>query len=254
MKHIFITGATSGFGEATAIEFASKGFNVTITGRRSDKLAELKKELQSKYKIEVQTLCFDVRNLEEVNQSIDTMPEEWKTIDVLVNNAGLAVGKGSIANGLSEDWSRMIDTNIKGLLHVSKAIIPLMRLQKKGHIINIGSIAGKEVYEGGNVYSATKHAVDALSKAMRIDLLSDNIKVTQICPGAAETEFSIVRFKGDETAAKKVYEGFQPLMARDIAESIYFCVSRPAHVNINEIIIMPTAQASAIYIDKKISL
>ena len=254
MKHIFITGATAGFGEATAIEFASKGFNVTITGRRSDKLAELKKELQNTYKIEVQTLCFDVRNLEEVNQSIDTMPEEWKTIDVLVNNAGLAVGKGSIANGLSEDWSRMIDTNIKGLLHVSKAIIPLMRLQKKGHIINIGSIAGKEVYEGGNVYSATKHAVDALSKAMRIDLLSDNIKVTQICPGAAETEFSIVRFKGDETAAKKVYEGFQPLMARDIAESIYFCVSRPAHVNINEIIIMPTAQASAIYIDKKISL
>jgi 3-hydroxy acid dehydrogenase / malonic semialdehyde reductase len=250
MKHIFITGATSGFGEATANEFASKGFNVTITGRRSNKLATQKNHLQNKYKIEVQTLCFDVRNNDEVNHAINAMPEIWKGVDILVNNAGLAIGKGSIANGLLEDWNTMIDTNIKGLLNVSQAIIPLMKVRKKGHIINIGSIAGKEVYEGGNVYSATKHAVDALSKAMRIDLLSDNIKVTQICPGAAETEFSIVRFKGDITAAKKVYDGFQPLLAIDIAEAIYFVASRPSHVNINDMIIMPTAQASAIYINK----
>jgi 3-hydroxy acid dehydrogenase / malonic semialdehyde reductase len=251
MKHIFITGASAGFGEATAIEFASKGYNVTITGRRQERLLKLKTKLENEFKIEVQVLCFDIRNEHEVKAVVSTMPAQWKKIDVLVNNAGLAVGRGSIATGNIEDWVRMIDTNIKGLLFVTREIIPLMKINNQGHIINIGSIAGKEVYEGGNVYSATKHAVDALSKAMRIDLLADHIKVTQICPGAAETEFSIVRFKGDEAAAKKVYEGFEPLMAKDIAESIYFCVSRPAHVNINDLVIMPTAQASAIYINKK---
>ena len=245
-KYIFITGATAGFGEACATIFAKNGWNLIITGRRQRRLTELSKQLEKAYDVKVSTLCFDVRNLEEVNNSVDSLPLEIKnSIEILINNAGLAVGRGPIDNGITEDWERMIDTNIKGLLYVSKAIIPFLKQNKKGHIFNLGSIAGKEVYPGGNVYCATKHAVDALSKAMRIDLVEHSIKVTNIAPGAADTEFSIVRFKGDTETAKSVYDGFEPLVAQDIAETIYFVATRPQHVTINDLTIMPSAQASA---------
>ena len=246
LKTAFITGATSGFGEACAKTFAENGWNLVITGRRHDRLTSLKEELEMQFGNEVTTLCFDVRNQKEVNDAIDKLKEKADlTIDLLINNAGLAVGRGPIQDGLTDDWERMIDTNIKGLLYVSKAIIPILKSNKKGHIFNIASIAGKEVYPGGNVYCATKHAVDALSQGMRMDLVHDNVKVTNIAPGAADTEFSIVRFKGDEKIAKSVYDGFEPLLANDIAETIYFVASRPSHVTINDLVIMPTAQASA---------
>ncbi len=245
-KYVFITGATSGFGEACATIFAKYGWNLIITGRRENRLVELSERLVKTYDIKVSSLCFDVRNLEEVNNSVDSLPLEIKnSIEILINNAGLAVGRGPIDTGLIEDWERMIDTNIKGLLYISKAIIPFLKQNKKGHIFNLGSIAGKEVYPGGNVYCATKHAVDALSKAMRIDLVEHSIKVTNIAPGAADTEFSIVRFKGDKDTATSVYDGFEPLVAQDIAETIYFVATRPQHVTINDLTIMPTAQASA---------
>lgn len=250
-NYVLITGATSGFGEACAKIFAQNNWNIIITGRRNERLTKLKTELEQDYKIHVVKLNFDVRNLDEVNQAISSLPSEVKSnIEILINNAGLAVGRGPIFDGEIDDWERMIDTNVKGLLYVSKAVIPLLRKNKKGHIFNIASIAGKEVYPGGNVYCATKHAVDALSQSMRIDLVHDNIKVTNIAPGAAETEFSIVRFKGDEQIAKDVYQGFTPLIAQDIAETIYFVASRPAHVTINDLTIMPTAQASATIIKK----
>lgn len=245
-KYVFITGATSGFGEACAKIFAQNGWNLIITGRRENRLNQLSKDLITEFNIKVYSLCFDVRTLEEVNKAIDSLPLEIKnSIEILINNAGLAVGRGPIDTGLIEDWERMIDTNIKGLLYISKAIIPFLKENKKGHIFNLGSIAGKEVYPGGNVYCATKHAVDALSKAMRIDLVEHSIKVTNIAPGAADTEFSIVRFKGDKDTATSVYEGFEPLVAQDIAETIYFVATRPQHVTINDLTIMPTAQASA---------
>lgn len=240
-----ITGATAGIGKATAELFAKNGYNVIITGRRKERLEEFSAYLKANYKIEVLSLNFDVRKLKEVETAIHSIPPDWKKINVLVNNAGLAVGLSNIQEGLIEDWERMIDTNVKGLLYMTRTLAPIMIQNSYGHIINIGSIAGKEVYANGNIYCATKHAVDALSKAMRIDLLPHSIKVTAINPGMVETEFSIVRFKGDEERAKKVYMGLKPLRAEDIAETIYWAASRPAHVNINDIIITPTIQANA---------
>lgn len=245
-KYIFITGATSGFGEASARIFAQNGWDLILTGRRNDRLNQLKQELTKDYSVAIETLCFDVREEAAVFQAVESLPEKVKNnIHILINNAGLAVGRGPIDEGLIDDWDRMVDTNIKGLLYVTRAVVPYLKKNKRGHIFNLGSIAGKEVYPGGNVYCATKHAVDALSKAMRIDLVEYGIKVTNIAPGAAETEFSLVRFKGDEAVAKSIYKGFEPLIAKDIAETIYFVATRPAHVTINDLTIMPTAQASA---------
>jgi 3-hydroxy acid dehydrogenase / malonic semialdehyde reductase len=242
-KTIMITGATSGFGKAIALKFAENGFNLIITGRRKELLSKLEKDLLSSGKIKVLSLCFDVRNKGEVESVIGNLPEEWKKIDVLVNNAGLAAGLSHIQDGDTDDWDRMIDTNVKGLLYVTRAIAPLMVERNRGHIFNIGSIAGKEAYENGNVYCASKSAVDALSKSMRIDMLKNNIKVTLIAPGMAETEFALVRFKGDEQKAKNVYKGIVALTADDIADVIYYCVTLPDHVCINEIVITPTQQA-----------
>ncbi|HUX55649.1 MAG TPA: SDR family oxidoreductase [Bacteroidales bacterium] len=242
-KTIMITGATSGFGKATAVRFAKNGYNIIITGRRKERLNILENELLSHGKIKVIALNFDVRQKDEVASVIGNLPAEWKKIDILVNNAGLAVGLGHIDKGDIDDWDRMIDTNVKGLLYVTKAVAPLMVDRGKGHIINIGSIAGKEPYENGNVYCASKFAVDALSKSMRIDLLKNNIKVTHIAPGMAETEFSLVRFKGDSEKADSVYKGFDALTSDDIADAIYYCATLPAHVCINDLVITPTQQA-----------
>lgn len=245
-KTVFITGATSGFGKAIATEFAANGRDLIITGRRDERLQDLAKSLAFTYGVEVITLCFDVRSEAEVKEAIDSIAEEYgHTIEILVNNAGLALGRGPIDTGLTEDWDQMIDTNVKGLLYMTKAIIPFMKENKKGHIVNIASIAGKEVYPGGNVYCASKHAVDALSRAMRIDLVDYGIKVTNVAPGAAETEFSLVRFKGDEATAKNVYNGFEPLIAEDIAELVYFVCTRKGHVSIQDVTVAPSAQASA---------
>jgi 3-hydroxy acid dehydrogenase/malonic semialdehyde reductase len=240
-----ITGATSGIGKSTALEFAKHGYNLIITGRRQERLAELKTTLEKEHKINVLELCFDVRDEKQVASAIDSIPNNFKAIDVLVNNAGLAAGLSTIQDGNLNHWEQMIDTNIKGLLYVTKHISKIMIQNKKGHIINIGSVAGKEVYANGNVYCATKHAVDALNKGMRIDLLPHGIKVSAVNPGMVETEFSIVRFDGDEARAKKVYENIVPLKPEDIAETIYWVASRPAHVNINDMLIMPTIQANA---------
>ena len=241
---ILITGASSGFGAATAKLFASKGFGLVLMARRKNKLDALVNELPEN--IEAHILVADVRNEEVVTNAINSLPKHVKTgLSILVNNAGLAVGKGPIDRGLIDDWDRMIDTNVKGLLYVSRAVIPLLKANNKGHIINVASIAGKEVYPGGNVYCATKHAVDVLSRAMRIDLVNYNIKVSNLAPGAAETEFSIVRFKGNEAQAKSIYDGYDPLVAEDIAETLWFMCSRPDHVNVNDITLMATAQASA---------
>jgi 3-hydroxy acid dehydrogenase/malonic semialdehyde reductase len=244
-KIVLITGATSGIGEACADLFAREGYDLILTGRRLDRLEKLAKNLNTKHHSEVVVLPFDVREREAVISNLEGLAAKWKKVDVLVNNAGLSQGLDPINNGDTGDWDRMIDTNIKGLLYVSKVVSNWMVDNKKGHIINIGSIAGKEVYPNGNVYCATKHAVDALNMAMRIDLLPYGIRVTAVHPGAVETEFSEVRFHGDKERAKKVYDGFDALAAVDVAETIWFAVSRPAHVNINELIIMPTAQANA---------
>jgi 3-hydroxy acid dehydrogenase / malonic semialdehyde reductase len=242
-KIVMITGATAGFGRATAVKFARNGFDIIITGRRKERLDELERELQSFEKISVLSLNFDVRNREEVAAIIGNLPEEWKAIEILVNNAGLAVGMDHIDKGNIDDWERMIDTNVKGLLYVTRAVAPLMVARNRGHIFNIGSIAGKESYENGNVYCASKSAVDSLSKSMRIDLLKNNIKVTHIAPGMAETEFSIVRFKGDKEKADTVYKGIDALTGKDIADVIYYCATLPAHVCINDLIITPIQQA-----------
>ena len=250
-KYILITGATAGFGEATAELFAANGWNLIVTGRREERLAALKNKLKNATN-EIITLCFDVRDEAAVNLAINGLSDEVKgNLAILVNNAGLAVGRGPIDSGLTDDWNRMIDTNIKGLLYVTRAVAPILKKNGSGHIVNLGSIAGKEVYQGGNVYCGTKHAVDALSRSMRIDLVHDNIKVTNIAPGAAETEFSMVRFKGDEAIANAVYNGFDPLVAADIADAIHYVCTRPAHVTINDLVIMPTAQASATVFHKK---
>jgi len=249
-KTVLVTGATAGFGKAIAIKFASEGNRVIITGRRNERLNELVEEIQNKYEVEALGLCFDVRSEDQVISAIESIPENWKNIDILVNNAGLASGLDPIQKGSTEDWDKMIDTNVKGLLYVSSAIIPLLMAQKKGHIINIGSTAGKEVYPSGNVYCASKHAVDAITKGMRIDLLQHGIKVTQIAPGAAETEFSIVRFHGDEQRAKDAYNGYQPMTAEDIAELVYYSTTLPAHLCINDLVVTSLAQANSYLIHR----
>jgi len=246
-----ITGATAGFGKAIAVRFAKHGYNIIITGRRKERLVELEKELLSNKNIKVLSLSFDVRNQAETASVIENLPAEWKNIDILVNNAGLAVGMSHIDSGTVDDWDRMIDTNIKGLLYVTRAVSPLMVSRNTGHIFNIGSIAGLDTYENGNVYCATKSAVAALSKSMRIDLLKNNIKVTNIAPGMAETEFSLVRFKGDKERADSVYKGIDALTADDRADVIFYCASLPAHVCINELVITPAQQASVHYNYKK---
>ena len=250
MSIVFITGATSGFGRATALKFAAHGWNIIATGRRRENLELLENEIRSSYDTKVFTLPLDIRDKNEVRFAFDSIPHEWKIIDVLINNAGLASGLSPIQDGDINDWELMIDTNLKGLLYISKEIMPGMVERKKGHIVNIGSIAGKEAYAKGNVYCATKHAVDAISKSMRIDLLPYGIKVTAINPGAAETEFSLVRFKGDEQRARQVYQGYEPLKPEDIADIIFFAVSRPPHVVLNDIIVTPLAQANTAYFIK----
>lgn len=250
-KIALITGATSGIGKATALTLAENGYDVILTGRRQERLLELKKMIATQ-NVRVLTLCFDVRKESEVKEMLGNLPAEWKNIDILVNNAGLAAGLTTLQDGDVNDWERMIDTNVKGLLYVTRTVAPWMAERQSGHIVNIGSIAGKEVYPNGNVYCATKHAVDALTKGMRMDLITKGVKVTQICPGAVETEFSTVRFHGDKARADKVYEGYENLVAQDIADCILFCVTRPSHVNINDLIVMPTAQASATIFHKVI--
>lgn len=252
MKKIaLITGATSGIGKATAERLAKDGFDIIITGRRKEKLQELESLLQKEYKAEVLSLEFDVRNYTEVEKHLGNLSERWKNVDVLVNNAGLAVGLNSIQEGVVDDWERMIDTNIKGLLYVTRIISPVMVSRKSGHIINIGSIASREVYANGGVYCATKHAVKALSEGMRLDMVNYGIKVTLVCPGAAETEFSLVRFKGDGNRADKVYDGFVPLTADDVADAISYAVSAPDHVDVQDILLMAKAQASATVFHKE---
>jgi len=249
-KTIFITGATSGFGKATAKKFAENNWNIIITGRRKERLVELEQELTQNYNVQVLSLYYDVRNLSEVQQAISSLTDNWKKIDVLLNNAGLAAGRGPIQDGSYDDWEQMIDTNVKGLLYMTKEVAPLMIARNEGHIINVASLAGWEAYGGGNVYCGTKHAVRAISRSSRIDLLPHNIKVSVISPGAADTEFSLVRFKWDEEKANAVYDGYKPLQAEDIANSIYFIATQPAHVNIEEIFILPTAQATSNIIQK----
>ena len=243
MKTALITGATSGIGKATAIALAKNNYKVILCGRRADRLSELKNELSAI--TEVHTLAFDVRDKNAVLESIASLPENFKTMDVLINNAGNAHGLDPIQTGNLDDWDMMMDINVKGLLYVSKAVISGMVERKSGHIINIGSIAGKEVYPNGNVYCATKHAVDALNKAMRIDLVQYGIRVGAVHPGMVETEFSEVRFKGDTERAAKVYQSFTPLKPEDIADIILFVVTRPYHVNISDLVVTPTAQATA---------
>jgi 3-hydroxy acid dehydrogenase / malonic semialdehyde reductase len=243
-KIVLITGATSGFGKAIAEKFAAGKWNCIITGRRGDKLHALADELREKYQNRVLSLVFDVQKKDEVFQHLSNLPKEWKDIDVLINNAGLALGRDDFDQGNTNDWDTMIDTNVKGLLYVSKAIVPYMTERNHGHIINMGSIAGKEIYEKGNVYCGSKAAVDAISKGMRIDLLKHKIKVTAIHPGAAETEFALVRFKGDEDKANQTYKGFTPLTAEDIADIVWYCATLPPHVCINDLVVTCTAQAN----------
>lgn len=244
-KLVFVTGATSGIGKSCAYKFAASGYKVIIAGRRSDRLAAIEAALKREFGTDVFSLILDVTNRENVDQVISSLPEKFRKIDVLINNAGLALGLEPLHEGNPLKWDRMIDTNVKGLLNVSHAVIPLMISQGKGHIINIGSIAGREAYANGNVYCATKAAVDSLSKTMRIDLLPFGIKVTQIAPGAVETEFSMVRFNGDVQKANAVYKGFEPLHPEDVADVVYYAASLPAHVNINDLLLMPAAQAAA---------
>jgi len=248
-KIILVTGASSGFGKAIATKFAAGGWNVIITGRRKEKLDELAKALEANYGIKTLSLVFDVQDKKAVFDNLQNLPSEWQAINILVNNAGLALGRDSFENANLDDWETMIDTNVKGLLYASKAVLPIL-IKEKGHIINIGSTAGKEVYKDGNVYCASKHAVDAISKAQRIDLLQYQIKVTVIHPGAADTEFSVVRFKGDAEKAKAVYTGYTPLMAEDIADTVWYVANTPAHVCINDLVITCTAQANSMYLQK----
>lgn len=250
-KTILITGATSGIGEAVARKMAGLGYRLILTGRRNDRLIELSGNLKSEFNAEILTLNFDVRERKNVEEVFAALPLEWRDIDVLVNNAGLAAGLAPLQDGDVNDWEAMIDTNIKGLLYTTRAVLPFMIAREKGHIINIGSIAGTETYPNGNVYCATKHAVNSLSEGMRMDLVHTGIKVSQILPGAVETEFSLVRFKGDQARADKVYEGFTPLSGKDIADAIAFVIEAPAHVNISDMMILPSAQASATITNRK---
>jgi 3-hydroxy acid dehydrogenase / malonic semialdehyde reductase len=246
-KTALITGATSGIGKAVATELAGQGYRIILTGRRADRLEDLAGELKSKFSTEVLPLCFDVRDRKKVAEVFASLPDNWDKIDVLVNNAGLAAGLDLIQESDIDDWEQMIDTNVKGLLYVSRAVAPKMIKAGSGHIVNISSIAGHQVYEKGHVYCATKHAVEAITQGLRIDLLKHGIKVSAISPGMVETEFSLIRFKGDSEKAANVYKGLIPLTAADVADAIGYMVSRPAHVCINEMFIMPTAQANAYY-------
>jgi len=246
---ILITGATSGIGEATARLLAQKGFALILTGRRQDRLEKLHSELEEQ--VPVHTLCFDVRNRAEVYKAIESLPGEWREVDGLVNNAGLAVGLSPVHKGNEEDWDRMIDTNVKGALYVLKAVIPLMMQRNAGHIINISSIAAKEVYPAGNVYCGTKHALDSITQSVRMELLPYDIKVTSVNPGMVETEFSLVRFKGDEEKASGVYRNVEALKAEDVADVILYCLSTPKHMNLHEVVVMPSVQATVRMVRKR---
>lgn len=242
-KTALITGATSGIGMATARLMAENSFSLILTGRRNDRLAALQEEIVQNTGAKVQVLNFDIRSFRETEAALNRLPQEWRNIDILINNAGLALGMDTINEGVVDDWEQMIDTNIKGLLYITRLVSPGMVERRSGHIVNISSIAGKETYKLGNVYCASKHAVQSLTQGMRLDLLPHGIKVSAVCPGAVETEFSEVRFKGDKSKAAGVYEGFRPLVAEDVAETILFVITRPQHVNIDDVLIMPTAQA-----------
>jgi NADP-dependent 3-hydroxy acid dehydrogenase YdfG len=248
-KTIFITGATSGIGKACAEKFAAANYRLIISGRREDRLKKLKSDLESTYDVEVIDLCFDVQDKNAVFNAINNLPADWRKIDVLINNAGLSLGRDNFADCEINDWETMLQTNVNGLLYVSKAALDLL-IPNESVVVNIGSIAGKEVYENGNVYCASKFAVDAITKSMRIDLLKKGIRVTAVHPGAVETEFSIVRFKGDTTKASQVYNGFKPLTGNDVADAIFYAANLPSHVCINELTIMPKQQASASYFNK----
>ncbi len=250
-KIVLITGASSGIGAACAEIFASNHYDLVLVARRKEKLEALAADLKARFGVQVLNVELDVRDAKAVATKLNALPDNWKKIDVLVNNAGLSQGLDPIHEGNLDDWDTMIDTNIKGLLYVTRLISPWMVQQQSGHIVNIGSIAGKETYANGNVYCASKHAVDSLNKAMRIDLLPHGIKVSGIHPGAVETEFSEVRFKGDKERAKAVYQGFEPLLAADIADAVWYAVSRPAHVNVNDLVIMPSAQANTSHLLRK---
>ncbi|PLX03405.1 MAG: NAD(P)-dependent oxidoreductase [Marinilabiliales bacterium] len=249
-KTVLISGATSGIGLACAEVFAKNNYNIILTGRRGDRLSKLEEEFKSKYSVDISSLNFDIRDKDAVIQAVKSLKDNNITIDVLINNAGLASGLNTVQEGDYDDWNKMIDTNVKGLLYISREILPMMIKQGSGHIINIGSIAGKEVYPNGNVYCATKHAVDAITKGMRIDAVKHGIRVSQIAPGAVETEFSVVRFHGDKEKADAVYKGFEPLHPEDVADAVFYVANTPKHVNINDLVIMPTAQASATIMHK----
>ncbi len=250
-KTVLITGASAGIGEATAIAFAEMGCRIILNARRRDRIDALAEKLMKEFGVETISVIFDVRDQKTVQASLENLPTSWQNIDILVNNAGLGMGLDKIHEGKLEDWEVMIDTNVKGLLYVSRVIIPGMVKRGKGHIINLGSIAGQAAYPNGNIYCATKFAVRALSDSMRIDLVDTPLRVTEIDPGLVETEFSIVRFRGDAVRAKVPYNGIEPLTGRDIAEIIVFAAGRPPHVSINEVTVMPTSQASATIIHRK---
>lgn len=249
-KIAFITGASSGFGKACAEKFACHGYDVIINGRREERLLELKEQLEKKYNTAILAVAFDVRNRQQVFEAVNNIPDDWQHIDVLLNNAGLALGRDFFDDADLDDWDTMIDTNVKGLAYSTKALLPYLKKSSNPHIINLGSVA-KEVYEKGNMYCATKAAVDILSQSMRVDLLRHGIKVTAIHPGAAETEFSLVRFKGDKETAKKIYDGLTPLSAEDVADVIYYCTTLPPHVCINDIVLTCIEQANAVYFHRK---
>lgn len=244
-KIVFITGASSGIGKACAFDFAKEGAKLILTARRDERLHQLKEQIQKEFSTDIITLKLDVRDYHQVKKAVSSLPEEWKKIDILINNAGLARGLSKIHEGDVSNWDEMIDTNFKGLIYVTREIASLMAERESGHIINIGSTAGHEVYPNGNVYAATKFAVKAITKSTRLDLLDKKIKVSTVDPGMVETEFSLVRFKGDEERAKKVYEGLKPLEPKDVSSAVIFCAAQPPHVNINEIILTPLAQASS---------
>lgn len=250
-KTVLITGATAGIGQASARLFAKNGYRLIITGRRAERLEELARKLKAESNVEVLPLVFDVRDQEAVQKALSGLPMSWQEIDILLNNAGLAAGKDPIQSGKRENWERMLDTNVKGLLYVSEQIIPQMIARKSGHIVNVSSTAGKETYPGGNVYCASKHAVEAITDGMRQDLLPYNIRVSKVCPGMVETEFSLVRFDGDQAAADATYKGFEPLHPEDIADAIYYMVTRPPHVCINDLVILPTAQANSYMVHRE---
>ena len=250
-KTVFITGASAGIGKACAMAFAEEGADLLLAARRVERLKELAEELIGKHKIKVKTIKLDVRNRNEVKDTLTSLNGEWNNINILINNAGLARGFSKIYEGKIDDWEEMIDTNIKGLLYVTRQVLPKMVEQQRGHIINIGSVAGHETYPMGNVYAATKFAVDALTKSIRMDVLDKNIKVSTVDPGLVETEFSVVRFSGDEEKAGNVYKGIVPLTAVDIADAVLYCATRAEHVNINEIILTPLSQASPTMVHRK---